>query len=83
MSRAKGFGLMAGALSPQPSALSQVQSKPIIVKIMPPEGDPTGLADVLIGALGLTGVLVLLAVIAAIVFGGALFWFRSRSTRES
>ena len=61
----------------------QIQSKPIIVKIMPPEGDPTGLADVLLGALGLTGVLVLLAVVAAIVFGGVLFWVRSRGERES
>ena len=61
----------------------QLQSKPIIVKIMPPEGDPTGLADVLLGALGLTGVLVLLAVIAAVVFGGVLFWVRSRRERES
>jgi hypothetical protein len=61
----------------------QLQSKPIIVKIMPPEGDPTGLADVLIGALGLTGVLVLFAVIAALVFGGVLFWLRSRGNRES
>jgi hypothetical protein len=50
---------------------------------MPPEGDPTGLADVLIGALGLTGVLVLLAVIAAVVFGSVLFWIRSRGERES
>jgi hypothetical protein len=65
-----------GALSPQRSAL---QSKPIIVKIMPQGGDPTGLADVLIGSLGLTGVLVLLAVIAAVVFAGVLFWVRSRS----
>ena len=65
-----------GALSPQRTAL---QSKPIIVKIMPQEGDPTGLADVLIGSLGLTGVLVLLAVIAAVVFAGVLFWIRSRS----
>jgi hypothetical protein len=81
---AKGPGLMAvGALSLPPSTLAQLQSKPIIVKIMPPEGDPTGLADVLIGALGLTGVLVLLAVIAALVFGGVLFWLRSRGNRES
>ena len=51
---AKCSGLLAvGALSLQP-ALTQAQSKPIIVKIMPPEGDPTGLADVLIGALELT-----------------------------
>jgi len=62
--------------------MTQIQSKPIIVKIMPPEGDPTGLADVLIGALGLTGVLVLLAVVAAAVFGGVLFWIRSRGPRE-
>ena len=76
---AKGSGLVAvGALSLQPSTLAQLQSKPIIVKIMPPEGDPTGLADVLIGALGLTGVLVLLAVIAAVIFGGLLFWLRRR-----
>jgi hypothetical protein len=63
--------------------MTQSPSKPIIVKIMPPEGDPTGLADVLLGALGLTGVLVLLAIIAAIVFGGVLFWVRSRAERES
>jgi hypothetical protein len=69
-----------GALGPQPSALFRLQAKPIIVKIIPPEGDPTGLADVLIGALGLTGVMVLLAVIAAVIFAGVLFWFRSRST---
>jgi hypothetical protein len=79
---AKGLWLMAaGALSPEPSALSRLQSKPIIVKIMPQEGDPTGLADVLIGALGLTGVMVLLAVVAALVFAGVLFWYRSRSNQ--
>lgn len=59
--------------------LLQLQSKPIIVKIVEPEGDPTGLADVLIGALGLTGALTLLAVAAAVVFAGVLFWIRSRS----
>ena len=63
--------------------MTQSQSEPIIVKIMPQEGDPTGLADVLITALGLTGVLVLLAVIAAVIFGGVLFWVRSRGERES
>jgi len=56
-----------------------LQESPYFVKIVEPEGDPTGLADVLIGALGLTGVLVLLAVIAAVVLGGLLFWIRSRS----
>jgi len=69
----------AGAISHWLSAISQLQSKPIIVKIIEPEGDPTGLADVLIGALGLTGVLTLCAVVAAVVFGAVLYWIRSRS----
>lgn len=72
--------LAARAVSLQLSALSSgLQSKPIIVKIVEPEGDPTGLADVLIGALGLTGALTLMAVVAAVVFAGVLFWIRSRS----
>jgi hypothetical protein len=53
-------------------------SQPIIVKIVEPKKDPTGLSDVLIGALGLSGVLFLLAVLAAVVFGALLFWLRSR-----
>jgi hypothetical protein len=53
-------------------------SPPIIVKIIEPNRDPTGLADVLIGALGLTGVMVLIAVIAAAIFAAVLFWSRSR-----
>jgi hypothetical protein len=52
---------------------------PVIVKIIEPKHDPTGLADVLIGALGLTGVLVLLGIVAAVGFGAVLFWLRSRS----
>ena len=54
-------------------------ASPMIVKIIEPKKDPTGgLADVLIGALGLTGVMVLLAVLAAALFAGVLFWMRSR-----
>ena len=59
------------ALQPQPD-------KPIIIKIEPNKGDPTGLSDVLIGALGLSGALFLIAVIAAVIFGGILFWLRRR-----
>ena len=51
----------------------------VIVKLVEPSGDPTGLSQVLIGALGLTGVLVLLAIIAALIFGGLMLWFRSRT----
>ena len=53
-----------------------MQPAPVIVKIVEPK--ESGLADVLIGALGLTGVLTLGAVVAAVVFGAVLFWIRSR-----
>jgi hypothetical protein len=52
--------------------------KPIIVKIVEAPHDPTGIAGVLIGALGLTGVIVLFAVLLGLVFAGLLFWFRHR-----
>ena len=59
------------------AALQTQPSSPIIVKLDQPKNDPTGgLADVLIGALGLSGVLFLIAVIAAMVFGSFLFWLR-------
>jgi len=67
-----GHAAFAVSQSPQPSS-------PVIVKsVEPDKKDPTGLADVLIGALGLTGVMVLLAIIAAAIFGAILFWVRSR-----
>ena len=52
---------------------------PIIVKIVEPS-ELSGLADVLLGAIGLTGVLTLLAITAGVVVAGVLFWWRSRST---
>jgi hypothetical protein len=55
-------------------------AQPIIVDIREPDLGPiAGLADVLIGALGLTGVVVLFAVIAGAVLAGILFWMRSGS----
>ena len=54
--------------------------KPIIVDIAEREtSDLAGLAAVLWGSLGLTGVLVLGSVLAAVVFAGVLFWVRSRA----
>jgi hypothetical protein len=55
---------------------------PIIVKIYEPPGDPSGLsglANVLIGSLGLTGAITLAALVLGLVFGGVVFWFRSRA----
>jgi hypothetical protein len=57
----------------------QQPDTPVIIDISPPaKGDPTGLSDVLIGALGLSGVLILCAVILAAIFAGVLFLWRSR-----
>jgi len=59
--------------------MMQVPENPVIIDISKPKGDPTGLADVLIGALGLTAVLILLAILVAGLFAGALFWWRSKT----
>lgn len=55
---------------------------PIIVKIIPPEqkSELSGLADVLLGSLGLTGAIVVAAVVLGAVLAGVMFWIRSRST---
>jgi hypothetical protein len=56
----------------------QQQAPPdgIVVRIIQPPSDVEGLADVLVGALGLTGILVLSAVLLALVFAGGLYLFR-------
>lgn len=61
------------------TALQQQPDNPVIIDISPPQnGDPTGLSDVLIGALGLSGVLILCAVVLAAIFATILFLWRSR-----
>ena len=85
--RAFGAVVLALALSPWPSALRQVSalaqakpSGPIIVRIPqnPPRSELSGLADVLLGSLGLTGVIVVAAVLLGAVMAGVMFWVRSR-----
>ena len=61
--------MFALLLQPPPDSMT--------VKIMPAPSDVEGLADVLLGSLGLAGVLVLAGVVLAIVFAGGLFLFRS------
>jgi hypothetical protein len=58
-----------------------LQSKPIIVRIPqdPPKSELSGLADVLLGSLGLTGVIVIAAILLGVVMAGVMFWMRSRS----
>jgi hypothetical protein len=85
MKRADGSGLRAlggvAAFSLQPLALLfQAQpSSPIIVKIIQPPSEASGLADVLIGSLGLSGVIALGSILVGLLFASVLFWIRSRS----
>ena len=62
--------------------IQQPPPAPVIVRIISPEKDTTGLTqlrDVLIGSLGLTGAIVLMAVLLGAALAGVMFWFRHRS----
>jgi hypothetical protein len=53
---------------------------PIIVDITePPKSELSTLSQVLLGSLGLTGVLALMAILLGIGIGGLVFWVRRRS----
>ena len=59
--------------------LTALSQPPVTVRIIAPPEDPTGgLGDVLLGSLGLTGVMVLVALAAGAIFAGVLFYIRSR-----
>jgi len=65
---------MIGALQ---QGVQEVPKSPgFVVKIMQPPSDVEGLADVLIGSLGLVGLLVVSAVVLALLFAGGLFVYR-------
>jgi hypothetical protein len=53
---------------------------PIIVKIIEPPNDPTGgLGDLLLSALGVSGVMFVGAILMGIVTAALLYWVRSRA----
>jgi hypothetical protein len=53
---------------------------PIIVRIIEPPPDPTGgLGDLLLSALGVSGVIFIGAILMGMVTAGILYWLRSRS----
>jgi hypothetical protein len=53
---------------------------PIVIKIIePPENPMESLGNVLLSALGITGVLVLGAVVLGLLLGSLMFWLRRRS----
>jgi len=49
-----------------------IQQQPIIVHVIQPPIESTTVGDVLIGAIGLTGVLGLVAILLGALFGGIL-----------
>ena len=57
---------------------AQRQPPPIIVKIIEPKTEPTSIADILIGALGLTGTIALVALVLGLAVASVLFLVRSR-----
>jgi hypothetical protein len=59
------------------------QPNPIIVQVVQQPVESTGLADVLIGAIGLTGALVLLAVLLGGAFGGLLIGIKMLRRRTN
>jgi hypothetical protein len=59
------------------ASMSAQQTQPIVVRVMPSEpAKETTAADVLIGAIGLTGVLLLVAIVLGGVLGGLLILFK-------
>jgi hypothetical protein len=54
--------------------------QPIIIKINDsPPPELVGIGDTIVGAIGLTGVIALLAGLAALLVAGLLFWSRRRN----
>lgn len=65
--------------------LFALQGQPVIVRVLETPAKSTSVADVLIGAIGLTGVLVLVAVLLGAALGGLLIGvkkFRARYNLE-
>lgn len=53
-------------------------SGPIIVRVVEEPARETTVVDVLLGSLGLTGLLLLIAAVAGFVLGGILVWMKKR-----
>jgi hypothetical protein len=60
-----------------------IQQTPIIVHVVQPPIESTTVADVLIGAIGLTGLLVLVALLLGSAFGGALIGIKILRRRRN
>jgi hypothetical protein len=56
--------------------LAQQPLNPVIVRVAEQPVESTSMADILVGALGLTGVLLLAALLLGAALGGALIGFK-------
>jgi hypothetical protein len=61
--------------------LFAVQSEPVMVRVIQPAVEETSVADVLIGSIGLTGVLILVAVLLGALLGGVLIGIKKLRSR--
>ena len=57
------------------------QSNPVMVRVIETPVETTSVADVLIGSIGLTGVLVLVAVVLGAILGGLLIGVKKLRAR--
>jgi hypothetical protein len=56
-------------------------SQPVIARVVEPAVESTTVADILVGALGLTGVLLLTALLLGAILGGLLIGFKTLRAR--
>jgi hypothetical protein len=58
-----------------------LQSQPVMVRVVQSSVEETSVADVLIGSIGLTGVLILVALVLGGMLGGALIGLKKLRAR--
>ncbi len=61
--------------------LFALHSQPVMVRVVEQPVETANVADVLFGAIGLTGVLILLAILLGIILGGVLIGFKKLRAR--
>jgi hypothetical protein len=60
----------------------QQQAPPIMVQVVEKPIEGTSVADVLLGAIGLTGVLIALAVLLGLALGGVIILYKRHAERR-
>ena len=58
-----------------------IQSQPVIVKVVEPAVESTSIADIIVGALGLTGAMLLAALVLGAALGGLMIAFKKLRAR--